>query len=81
MVLSVTKKHGGKRPGAGRKPSGRTKRRGPFMLSPEAAGWLDRQNNKSLVVDLLIRAVMGQTLADDLAGLGFELVVRKKGED
>ncbi len=46
--------HGGKRQGAGRKPSGRTKRVGPFMLSPEAAEWLNTQVNKSEAVDKLI---------------------------
>ncbi len=48
------KGHGGKRQGAGRKPSGRTRRVGPFMLSPEAAEWLNTQVNKSEAVDKLI---------------------------
>ena len=49
------KGHGGKRQGAGRKPSGRTKRVGPFMLSPESAKWLDEQDNKSAAIDELIK--------------------------
>ena len=50
--------HGGKRSGAGRKPSGRTERRGPFMLSPEAANWLDEQANKSKAINDLIKERM-----------------------
>ena len=55
------KGHGGKRQGAGRKPSDRTKRVGPFMLSPEAAKWLNEQRNKSAAIDELIKKLILET--------------------
>ena len=51
----MPKKHGGKRPGAGRPKSGRTERVGPFMLSSESAKWLSQQENKSVTVEEMIQ--------------------------